>query len=200
MKRLFYPVAFLLVFSACRHQAVTASANADNYTNQSSQQTTTTTTTTTTPANGGTTTTTDPANSGTTTTVTTGNGTSTGTTTTVDAGGNTGGTGNGGTTTTVSAQTDTSNIYRVSVSFISRGEGIDYKTQETFENWLAAQPKHPAYMKTHWGREGETNYCLKLNELSTREQEIFVRDLRTLLTDKPLVLINEYAECKGRPE
>lgn len=88
-------------------------------------------------------------------------------------------------------------IYRLTVSFISKGEGIDYKTKESFENWLKDQPKRPSYEVTHWGREGETNYCLKLNELSTREQEIFVRDVRTQLTDKPLVFVSEYAACKG---
>lgn len=97
-------------------------------------------------------------------------------------------------------QADSANLYRVVVSFTSRGEGIDYKTAETFENWVKDQPKHPAYTKTHYGREGETCYCLKLNELSTREQEIFIRDLRTLLTDKPLIFIAEYAPCKGTPE
>ncbi|HEU4716291.1 MAG TPA: hypothetical protein VFU15_00575, partial [Bacteroidia bacterium] len=61
-------------------------------------------------------------------------------------------------------------------------------------------PKHPAYVKTHWGREGETNYCLKLNELSTREQEIFVRDVRTMLANNDLVFVDEWAECKGTPQ
>lgn len=111
-------------------------------------------------------------------------------------------------TTTVGAESntntttvvDSSNLYRVTISFISRGEGIDYKTLEATEAWIKNQPKTPAYVKTHWGREGETNLCLKLNELSTREQEIFVRDLRTQLTDKQLVIIAEYAECKGKAE
>jgi len=88
-------------------------------------------------------------------------------------------------------------IYRLTISFISKGSGIDYKTEEDFEKWLQEQPKHPAYEKTHWGREGETNFCLKLEELSTREQEIFVKDVRTKLADKDLVLIAEYAPCKG---
>lgn len=101
-------------------------------------------------------------------------------------------------TTVVAPPVDTGKvIYRLTISFISKGEGIDYKTQESFENWLKEQPKHPSYEVTHWGREGETNYCLKLNELSTREQEIFVRDVRTMLTDKPLVFVSEYAACKG---
>ncbi|CAN5875305.1 hypothetical protein BH11BAC7_BH11BAC7_11830 [soil metagenome] len=101
-------------------------------------------------------------------------------------------------TTVAAPATDSGQaIYRLTISFISKGEGIDYKTKDNFENWLKAQPKHPAYEVTHWGREGEINYCLKLNELSTREQEIFVRDVRTQLTDKELVFISEYAVCKG---
>ena len=101
-------------------------------------------------------------------------------------------------TTVVASAADTGNsVYRLTISFISKGEGIDYKTQQSFENWLKAQPKHPAYEITHWGREGETNYCLKLNELSTREQGIFVRDVRTQLTDKELVFVSENAVCKG---
>jgi hypothetical protein len=101
-------------------------------------------------------------------------------------------------TTVVAPAVDTGKtVYRLTISFISKGEGIDYKTQESFENWLKEQPKRPSYEVTHWGREGETNYCLKLNELSTREQGIFVRDVRTQLTDKPLVFVSEYAACKG---
>jgi hypothetical protein len=54
------------------------------------------------------------------------------------------------------------------------------------------------YDKTQWGREGETSFCLKLRELSTRQQEIFVRDVRTKLADKQLVFVDEFVECKGR--
>ncbi len=89
-------------------------------------------------------------------------------------------------------------IYRLKVSFISKGSGIDRETNESFEKWLDMQPKHPKYEKTHWGREGEIDYCLKLDELSTREQEIFIRDVRTQLTDKELVFVSEYSTCKGR--
>ncbi|CAN5234411.1 hypothetical protein BH09BAC5_BH09BAC5_19150 [soil metagenome] len=99
--------------------------------------------------------------------------------------------------TTVVAENQEEEIYRLTVSFISKGEGIDEKTLESFENWLKMQPKQPVFEITHWGREGETNYCLKLNELSTREQEIFVKDVRTQLTDKELVFVTEYAKCKG---
>ena len=100
-------------------------------------------------------------------------------------------------TSTAPTHDSTQMIYRVTISFISKGEGIDYKTEQSFENWLKQQPKHPAYETTHWGREGETNFCLKLDELSTREQDQFVKDVRTQLADKQLVFVSEHAVCKG---
>lgn len=172
MNRLLYSAALIasVILISCKHKQAVASSTVASSNSTSTQTNTSTTTTTTTVTSG-----------------------ETGTTTTVGA-------GEGGNTTTTVAATDSSNLYRVTISFISKGEGIDYKTLESTEAWIKAQSKTPAYTKTHWGREGETNLCLKLNELSTREQEIFVRDLRTQLTDKALVMIAEYAECKGRPE
>jgi hypothetical protein len=216
MKRILYSAAILLAFAACNRQKNVVKSDASSYTAQPAQTTTTTTTTQVT--TGGTT---EPVNSATSTqtlasgetvtTTTTSQTTVTGgqetVTTTVAVNPQTGSTtttvitANDTVVTTVVApvQTDTSNLYRVTVSFISKGEGIDRQSVLKFEEWVKSYPKSPVYLKTRWGREGETNYCLKLAELSTREQVIFVRDLRTLLTDKELVLIDEYAPCKGRP-
>lgn len=173
MKRILYSAAILasLTIVSCKHKQTVTSSSSSSYTQSSTTQ---------------------PAPGGGTVTTTVSTSVDSSTTTTVTA-------GEGGTTTNVSVA-DSSNIYRVTISFISRGEGIDNKTLESTEAWIKNQPKSPAFVKTRWGREGEINLCLKLNELSTREQEIFVRDLRTQLTDKQLVLIAEYAECKGRPE
>ncbi len=86
------------------------------------------------------------------------------------------------------------NVVRLVVSFISKGAGIDYETLKSFENWLAERPRF-VYTKSHWGREGEVNLCFQMTNLSTREQEIFVRDVRTQLTDKDLVIVTEWADC-----
>ncbi len=184
MKPFIYTVSLLLVLSACRHQKSVTGANANSYSNKPATQTQASDTSKpkyvivttqgdvqikTDESTTATIIITNPPDSAVTTTVVTNN-----------------------------SQDTTKNIYRLTVSFISKGEGIDYKTQESFVKWLDAQPSHPNYDVTHWGREGETNYCLKLAELSTREQEIFVRDVRTQLTDKELVFVSEYAECKGK--
>lgn len=174
MKLILYAAAITFTFSACRHQkAATASATTTTNTN--------TQTTTYTHTQGDVQITTDES---TTATIVINNPPDSVTTTVVAP-------------DPQPAADTTQIIYRITISFISKGSGIDYKTEEDFEKWLQEYPKHPVYEKTHWGREGEVNFCLKLDELSTREQDIFVKDVRTKLADKELVFIAENAPCKG---
>lgn len=93
-------------------------------------------------------------------------------------------------------ETDT-NVVRLVVSIISKGAGIDYETLKSFENWLGKRPRF-VYTKSYWGREGEVNLCFRMTNLSTREQEIFVRDVRTKLTDKDLAIVTEWTDCDKR--
>jgi hypothetical protein len=98
--------------------------------------------------------------------------------------------------TTVANVPDT-NTARVVVSFISKGEGIDETTRLEFEQWLLNYGG-VTWEITNWGREGEKNYCFRLANMDSRRQELFVRDVRTFMTDKPLVLVNEWATCDRR--
>jgi len=86
---------------------------------------------------------------------------------------------------------------RLVVSFISKGEGIDHKTKEEFEVWLGMRG-NVTWETSSWGREGEVNFCFRLSNMQTREQDIFVRDVRTFFTDKELVLVSEWAPCDRR--
>lgn len=101
------------------------------------------------------------------------------------------------TTNVTETTTADTNVVRLVVSFISKGEGIDIKTQTAFEQWLTNRG-NVTWETAHWGREGETNYCFRLTNMSGRDQEIFVRDVRTFMTDKELVLVNEWAPCDKR--
>lgn len=94
---------------------------------------------------------------------------------------------------------DSSNIARVVVSFISKGEGIDLKAQEKLEKWLSERGNVVWETKT-FGREGEVNYCFFMVGKTTREQEIFVRDLRTFIGENDLVLVEEWAKCDRRKQ
>jgi len=86
-------------------------------------------------------------------------------------------------------------IFRMVVSFFSTAAGIDGKINDEFVKFLDTYPKKIAYEPTHWGREGEIDYCLKLSELSTAEQEDFVKKAKVILSKSSLVNINENAAC-----
>ncbi len=85
--------------------------------------------------------------------------------------------------------------YPLVVSFYSKGEGIDNKVNEAFVKFLASYTKKTVYEPTHWGREGEIDYCLKLSELSSAEQADFIKKAKDLLSKSALVHINENAKC-----
>ncbi len=70
--------------------------------------------------------------------------------------------------TTNSTQTN-EGIYRFNVSFISIGSGTDGKARQQFLDFIKEyETKNSVkivYEIANWGREGETDYCLKLSEL-----------------------------------
>ncbi|MEK6615747.1 MAG: hypothetical protein AABZ32_06510 [Bacteroidota bacterium] len=85
--------------------------------------------------------------------------------------------------------------YRFVVEFYSIGEGVDYKVKEAFEIFLNSYPKKIAFEPTPWGREGEIDYCLSLSELSSTEQNDFVKKAKDVLSKSKLVHSNENAPC-----
>ena|ERR1044072_9059577 len=96
----------------------------------------------------------------------------------------------------VPPQTGEGNV-RFMVSFISKGEGIDKKSKSDFDRWLAGR-KDITYNLSPWGREGEVSYCFPLSNLSTQEQEAFVRDVRNYLTNRDLIYFSENVACEKR--
>ena len=90
--------------------------------------------------------------------------------------------------------TDNSTL-RLQVSFYSIGAGIDGENKDKFDLWLKGLSKQVKYEETHWGREGEVNYCFTLVELNAKEQEKFIADTKAQLSKSTLVHINENANC-----
>lgn len=48
----------------------------------------------------------------------------------------------------------------------------------------------------HWGREGETNYCFKLTELSQNDQESFISKIKSLSMHSKQINIMENSPCR----
>ncbi len=87
------------------------------------------------------------------------------------------------------------NNYRFIVTFISIGEGTDRKGRETLDGVLASWEKKKgapiAFESMPWGREGEVDFCFNLKELSAKEQELFVADMKTAFNGRSLIQMAE---------
>ena len=107
---------------------------------------------------------------------------------------------NAGATAKVDSSKD--DLYRLSVVFFSIGSGTDNKAMRAFENLISdfavKSGKNIDYEKTPWGREGETDYCLRLNELDEKSQAEFVKQTTETLKDAKWVHIYENQPCKHK--
>jgi hypothetical protein len=90
--------------------------------------------------------------------------------------------------------------YRLIISFISKGAGVDGEKRQAILNYIEKHPKKPVNKPILWGREGETDFCLNLKELSKSEQETFISEIKKIAGNSDLIFISENAECqhKGR--
>lgn len=85
--------------------------------------------------------------------------------------------------------------YRLIISFISKGEGIDSKRRQEFLTFVETHPKKPVFNTVNWGREGETDYCFMLTELYKRDQIEFITKIRAIAGGTDIVVVSEDAEC-----
>ena len=71
--------------------------------------------------------------------------------------------------------------YDVIISFISKGEGIDYKLKTKIDEAISTfNTKHKLKVKpngSNWGREGETDYNFILKNLSTSQKKEFISSM-----------------------
>jgi hypothetical protein len=93
----------------------------------------------------------------------------------------------------------TGNFYRLIVSFISIGEGTDRQGRETLDgvlaDWKTKKGKEITFESIAWGREGENDFCFRINNLSAKEQELFVADMKSAFKGRSLIQITENQAC-----
>jgi hypothetical protein len=91
---------------------------------------------------------------------------------------------------------------RLTISFISIGEGTDFRAKDTLDVFISGYQtetkKELKFEAVPWGREGEIDYCFMLSELSDREQVKFIKELKERLKFSELVQITENQPCKQR--
>lgn len=83
------------------------------------------------------------------------------------------------------------------VSFYSIGTGIDKPAQNFLDNLIKKYTKDGAalpHMKTGWGKEGEVDYCFRLQDWDPEVFKKFFEELNAGLKDKQ-VHITKNVEC-----
>ena len=98
------------------------------------------------------------------------------------------------------AQKQTVNKDKLSVSFFSKGSGIDLKKRGEFDLYLKEFEKKErvslAVEQIKWGREGEVDYCIDLKPISKKKGKRLVAGANLLLGNAPLVQISQTDACK----
>ncbi len=92
--------------------------------------------------------------------------------------------------------------YRLTITFYSIGSGTENNLMNRLEDFIGEYAgklnKTIDYSKTGWGREGETDYCFKLNELTSLEQSDFILNVKEELKTGKWVHIYQNQPCKHK--
>lgn len=94
-------------------------------------------------------------------------------------------------TSTNSADVNAPKSYRLIVSFISIGTGVDGDAYSKLEKFVQGHPKKPSYEKKRWGREGEEDFMFSLKEFKATDQAKFISDLKAAVGKSDRVLFKE---------
>ena len=95
-----------------------------------------------------------------------------------------------------------STIYSLVVSFYSIGSGIDFNVAKEYNQMLNSYTTSEGLIldfdKVSWGREGETDFCIRLNSFSKKEKENFLEKSQAILKKTERVHIKENASCRQK--
>lgn len=95
-------------------------------------------------------------------------------------------------------ETDSSK-YRFGISFYSIGTGIDAAARQQMMDYIRQFEQREGvtltYEKYAWGKEGEQDYCFRLNELTTAKQEYFISQMKETLKKSIRVHYKEHSDC-----
>lgn len=90
-------------------------------------------------------------------------------------------------------------IYRLKVSFISIGSGIDKFSKNRVDSIITAFGSKIGnkivYNVFAWGKEGELDYCFKLDEVKPEDQVILISDLKSSVNSSKRVRFFENCSC-----
>jgi hypothetical protein len=94
--------------------------------------------------------------------------------------------------------TPTNDSIRLNVSFYSPGSGINYLAARKLDAFLTKyadeNPGAVTVYKSAWGREGEVDYCFKMNDKSKGDS--FVKQVQDLLKGEDRINYKDNTTCR----
>jgi hypothetical protein len=92
-------------------------------------------------------------------------------------------------------------LFRFTISFISKGAGIDFQIRQKYDTFLSDFETRNnikiAVNKASWGREGEVDYCFDLSALNTEITNKFISESKALLKASDRINMGENTTCRG---
>ncbi len=86
------------------------------------------------------------------------------------------------------------------VNFISRGEGINHEMRSEFDEFLKNfEREHTHFLRVsilHWGREGETEYCIYFMDDDQSLRDTFTENVENMLDGAELVFVSKGRKCR----
>ena len=85
------------------------------------------------------------------------------------------------------------------VSFFSVAYGIDHKAKASLDIIITedtTKGKTIIVEKTSWGREGEVDYCIDLQNYSIKDKKEFINRVKVALQPSTLVSVKEDDVCR----
>ena len=102
-------------------------------------------------------------------------------------------------TTAITPAAEAPVVYRLLVSFISKGAGTDSEKRTAFLAYVDGHPSKISYKTITWGREGETDYCFNLSELSGKKDMVaFIESVKKIAASSDRIIVSENAECQHK--
>lgn len=102
------------------------------------------------------------------------------------------------TTEVVNLAEKTKEVFPLVVSFYSPGDGINGEAHQQFLQLLSAQEIEVEPGMTPWGREGERDYCMTLEEMGPRSRITFINEVKQLLGDADKVRLMFDSPCVNK--
>ena len=93
----------------------------------------------------------------------------------------------------ISQESTPKDTYDIVVSFMSKGEGLDYDVYEEFFVFMQANDSKFHLDEARWGKEGEVDYCMNFH--NKKESEQLLKKIEEMASKSELVKATRDTEC-----